>query len=195
MATSPNSSVAGYLQPAGIPAYDNALDDILHDIIVGITQLPNEMVRPRVQPEPPNIPSFTENWCAFGVMAIPSDTFAYEKHDPAVQGSSEVQRDEQLNVLLSFYGANALQYALRWKSGLSIGQNRDGLRAAGMDLIEVQDAILVPALIKEKWVRRADIRTFIRRRTAIGFNILNLESANGTLDTEALQTTINVTNP
>ncbi|MFT2520511.1 hypothetical protein ACMWQB_30330, partial [Escherichia coli] len=62
------SATGGYLVPAvaSPPLDDDDLDNLLHDMIAGISGLPRAMVRPRWQPTVPKQPEPGVNWCAFG---------------------------------------------------------------------------------------------------------------------------------
>lgn len=184
-----NSASAGYLAPTASPVYDDSLDDIIHDLIVGLTGIAGDLVRPRWQSEPPQQPPFTTDWVAFGLSNSTVDAFAFESHDPAGEGPTSVERDELLEYIHSFYGPHAHGLAERFRDGFEIGQNRDVLRAAGLGLVEVQRANKVPALLKEKWVPKVDVTVVYRRRTSRPYPVLTIQSATGGLVTEELGTT------
>lgn len=192
-----SSAQLGFLAPTASPTYGDALDEILHAAIVGICELPGKLVRPRWQPEPPQQPSFDTDWCAFGVTRADSDTFVYEGHIPAGNGGagqSIIERDETLFVLHSFYGPNSHGLAERFRDGLEIAQNRATLAAAGVGLIEVGEATVLPVLLVEKWVRRVDVNVVYRRRTSRTYEVRNLISAELGLDNERYVTPIAVNN-
>jgi hypothetical protein len=187
-----DSSTAGYLSPSAAPPYDDALADILHDAIAGITGLPDSLVRPRWQPEPPPRPAFDVDWVAFGVSVEPADTFAWQG---TVGPDYEVQRDELVRVLHSFYGPNCESFERRLRDGLALSQNRDGLKANNINLIEVQDPVKLPRLLQEKWVQRVDVTIVYRRRTSRKYAVLPVEIFQAGLDNEDYFTPINVTLP
>jgi hypothetical protein len=190
MATS--SAAAGFLAPVSAPTYDVALEDTFHPAIVGITGIPGNLVRPRWQPEPPQQPAFNVDWCAFGITVISADEHPYE-----VQGMDvlSMERDELINTLISFYGPNSSSNCARFRDGLSLSQNRDTLRAAGITVMEVGDATILPALLKETWVKRVDTRVIYRRRSIRTFPVLPLLSGELGLDNESYVTPIQVNNP
>lgn len=192
MATS--SQQSGYLRPTVSPVYNDPLDGILQGAIVGITGIPGNLVRPRWQPEPPQQPSFEVNWCAFGVVRSVVDVFAYEGHNPTGEGSSSVERDELLYVLHSFYGPDSHAFCEMFRDGFEVGQNRAELLASGIALVEVGDATNLPALLKEKWVKRVDVTVTYRRRTARVYQVRTIQSADAVLDNERYLTPINVPN-
>ena len=185
---SANSSIAGYLAPSSASVYDNALDDLLHDAIVGMTGITGDLVRPRWQPEPPQQPDFSTNWVAFGLRNTTVDSFAYEG-EASNGASASVERDELLYYLHSFYGPAAHGLAERFRDGFEISQNRDVLRGLGFGLVEVQEATKVPALLKQKWVPRVDVVVAYRRRTSRVYPILTITSATGSIVTDIPNTT------
>jgi len=193
MATS--STAAGYLSPESSPVYGDGLDDILQAAIVGITGLAGSLVRPRWQPEPATPPPFTTDWVAFGVVRASVDAFAYEDHDSAGLGTTNVDRDEVLQVLHSFYGPNSHGFCERFRDGLNLEQNRAVLQAAGVLLTEVEEATILPALLKEKWVRRVDVNVVYRRRTSRPYTIRNIVTGQFGLDNEIYVTPIIVPTP
>lgn len=189
-----NSSQAGYLLPTAQAVYDNALDDLLHDVVVGITGLPGDLVRPRWQPEPPQQPDFAVNWVAFGLRNSTVDSFAHEE-EAADGTSAAIQRDETLYYLHSFYGPGAHGLAERFRDGFEISQNRDVLRDLGLGLVEVQEITKAPALLKEKWVPKVDVVVVYRRRTSRSYPVLTIQSATGGLVTDIGTTPIIFNHP
>lgn len=192
-----NSSTRGFLAPLSEPVYGDALDDVFHDLLVGITGIANDLVRPRWQPEPPNQPDFSATWVAFGVTITQGDVFSYQAHDPSAGGFNVVERDEVLTVLQSYYGPNGQAAAQRFNAGIQVEQNRDTLTAVGIKFVECQEINQLPALLKEKWVRRFDCRTIYRRRVRSTYPILDLvaDPTGITLDNEHYITTIDATKP
>ena len=179
-----DSSVAGFLSPTSAYPYDSGLDQIFHDMLAGIVGITGDLVRPRWQPEPPTQPPFDTNWIAFGVSKIKPDTFAYIGHDPNGDGglgADVVERDERLDVLVSFIGPQPSTLLNMLIDGLQVGQNRDQLWTFGITLVEFSEPTMVPALTQEKWVKRMDTTGTFRRRTARGYNINNIQSAQATI--------------
>lgn len=195
-----DSTTAGFLVPADEPAADITLDDQLHDVLVGIIgRLPDELVRPRWQPNPPNRPMSTTNWLAFGVVSVDPDVFAYEGHDPEIINGEDdvsmtrVERDELLSVLLSFYGPDAMANDSRLRAGLDLAQNRATLHDMGIGFVEYQAPRKIPALMKETWVPRVDATLVLRRRSVHRYNVRTLQDdASGMLDNEQYLTPIKI---
>lgn len=190
-----DSSASGYLTPVVSPSYDSSLDDILHGCIVGITGLTPALVRPRWQRQPPTQPDFDVDWAAFGITGIDPDQFMYDWHDPdgnAGAGQNVIERDELITTLTSFYGPTSTAYCERLRDGFELSQNREMLRTANVTLMQCSPLQVVPALMKETWVRRVDMSVTFRRRTQRRYNILTVVPGALGLDNE-LYTTIIVT--
>lgn len=184
-----DSTTTGFLTPVSVvPINDRALEDIFTEVIRGITGLPENMVRPRIQPSPPNQPDFEENWVAFGVTVTDQDVFHYERTLGTLEGGvTVVERDEYLDVLCSFYGANNNQYMSRWREGLSIEQNRYVLGDYGIKLVAIsKNPVNVPALLKGTWARRVDFSCQFSRRVSVTYGVRAIQSATAELNTEEL---------
>lgn len=184
-----DSTTLGFLTPISVvPINDRSLEDIFTEAIRGITGLPEEFVRPRYQPQPPNQPDFETNWVAFGVNITEQDVFHYDKQ-VEFEGDSAmvVERDEYLDVLCSFYGANNNQFMSRWREGLAIDQNRYSLEELGIKLVAIgKNPVNVPALLKGTWARRVDLACQFSRRVSVTYGVRNIESATVDLYTEEL---------
>ncbi len=152
----------------------------------------SKLFRPRWQPEPPNLPTDAKgnaaDWCALGITKRKADTFAYEGHNKEGDGFDEVIRNEELEILVSFYGPNSDANADRLRDGFQLAQNRELLAKNEMGLIETGDITIVPALVKERWLYRADMTVYIRRAITRGYGVLNLKSAEVELVVEGTST-------
>lgn len=184
-----------YTLPTITPLYGDALDDVFHDVIQGICGFSDgSLIRPRWQPEPPNQPDFNVDWVAFGVQTADADVYAYGKHDPSGNGglgADQVERDETLKVLISFYGPNSTMLISQFRDGIQIDSNRDALTAVGIKLQECQTETVLPALLKEKWVKRIDTNVIFRRRVKRSYAVNTIVSANVGLNNGQYVTAIN----
>lgn len=191
--TDANSSVAGFMAPITAPLYDNPLDDFLHAFLVALSTLPGVFVRPRWQPEPPNLPAFTQDWLSWGIVDVDEDRFAFQDVVSTDDGNQfVVERDEILTMLMSFYGPRAGQLAKQVSVSMQLVQNRNYLRVQNMTLIEVLNQVRVPALFKEKWVPRVDQRVRFRRRASWSYQVHQLEDFHAGLDNELYSTNLGV---
>jgi len=184
-----DSTAAGYLAPlTPDPKYDEALENIFHGLIHGITGIPKTLIRPRWQPDPPNQPDFQTDWVAFGVTVMQSDWDPYLEHDPtraSGAGTSIQEQGETLHILLSFYGPNYQANERRFRHGIHIEQNRDALIDEKIKFIELMEPVSLPALLKEKWVKRIDSKMVCRRWVSRSYPIRHFAGASGEIDTDA----------
>lgn len=183
-----DSSTGGYLSPAvsSPPLEDDALTAIFQQMIVGITGLPGNMVRPRWQPNPPKQPEPSTDWCALGINVQNLDDGPAIIHNGAGNGSDTYIRHQQINVLASFYGPDGMQYAQLLSDGLAIPQNLEQLKAQDMNSIETGEIRPVPDLVNEQWIRRYDLELSFRRKITRTYPVLNILTAQGTLETQNL---------
>lgn len=177
------SATGGPLVPASSPAPLEGLElnQFLAQLVAGVTNLDPTLVRPRYQAEPPVIPAVGTAWCAVGSQNRRSETFAYIKHNADGNGSDELQRSEELDVLCSFYDLGttgiADYYAAILRDGLEIEQNQEVLRLVGMQLVAPpSEARAIPTLLHQRWRYRVDAMFQIRRRVRRRYPVLTLLS-------------------
>jgi len=189
------SATGGFLLPAASPAPLEGQDfeDFLQQIFVGLTGIPGKFVRPRWQPEPPDLPAAATDWFAFGITEWDPDTYAVEEHDRSGNGTTNLKRHETVRILLSFYGQRASYYMALLRDGLQIEQNREVFQRNAMGLVDTGRATAVPSLVKDKWLNRIDLPMTMRRLILRTYPVLNLVSFNGILYTEQQEISINVT--
>ncbi|MBC17088.1 MAG: hypothetical protein CL942_08555 [Desulfovibrio sp.] len=177
------SATSGYLTPTSAPIQQEAFEDAIQAMVVGVTGLPGEMVRPRYQPKPPRRPGKDENWCAIGV----SDTLgshSSKTHDSEGDGQDVVITVESLEVLASFYGPGAKEMATRLRDGLVPDQNRAELRKAGISVSEIGKPTNAPEMVNGAWVPRVDLPLNMQWETRQTYGVLNILSASGELVTD-----------
>lgn len=181
-----DSSTGGFLAPSsGQPPEDAALDAILQALVVGVTGLVGNLVRPRWQPKPPAQPEPNVDWCAIGVVDEDPEPNIALAHSGDGNGSSTSFDNDIVSVLASFYGPTARGNAKRLRTGLMIAQNRETLLANGLALMEIPGkTIFVPEIFNNQTVRRADLPIRFRRRTAMVWPIDNIVEFQGSIATE-----------
>lgn len=177
----PNTSATGgYILPNGTPAaplQDLALVLVFQRLVVGVTGLPGDMVRPRWQPNPPNMPNNGVSWVALGISAQTPQGFPYIEHDGTGDGRDLFQRQETVTVLGSFYGPDAGKNAGLVSDGLMVEQNRYELVENRIGLVYVDEARAVPSLINNQWYNRLDMPITVNREILRAYPVLNLLSA------------------
>lgn len=192
-----DSREPGFLAPGDSPVYDQALEDIFQDLIVGITGLQGRMVRPRWQADPPTQPQFDQDWVAFGVRVVGRQWDAYKHFDPNLgpEGSYVVEGDEPISLLCSFYGPNYQALQRRFEDGLQIEQHRTTLNPYGIKFQSLQEPVVLPALMKEQWVKRVDVKAAFTRWCRRVYPILTIQRADVDIHTETLVERISVLPP
>ena len=177
----PDSTQQGYLGPESTPnpPADDAWDNFLHDLIVGVTNLDKNLVRPRWQaePGPPTIPDFNTNWCAFGVTDIQVEFSPWVGHSDTGDGGlglDMLQEHQVDTVLCTFYGPNSGWYAGMLRSGLFVWQNRYMLRANNVGLVDVAAIRRAPDYIQNQWVNRFDADLILRREIRFNYAVRTL---------------------
>ena len=178
---------------------DYSLNKFLHDVVAGITGLDPTLVRPRWQENPPNLPLRSTNWAAIGVVHRPAPVgTAVATYDPTAangEGALILIRQEDLELLCSFYGPNCQGNGAVLRDGLYVGQNREALFLAGMGLGSVSDLTKAPEMIKSAWYQRADLTVVIRREVRRQYPVLSVVSGVGTIVTEQGTRTFNAETP
>lgn len=184
-----DSSTGGYLLPAAAIAEDAALDAIFQKMVVGMTGLTGGMVRPRWQVVNPKPPEPTVNWVSVGVTDDNPDSNAAVTH---IDGQDNLRRHEEITVSATFYGPGARSYAKMVRDGLFIAQNREELRANGIEFINTGRIIAVPELVNQQWQRRYDMPIVFRRVITRSYAVLDIETADIVLETDDITTEIHV---
>lgn len=170
------STERGWLTPtSGDPDYDEALDRLLSQWMRNVSGLPAGTVRPRWQKDQPPLLPVETNWCAFGITEWPID------NSPAftqqTDTGTQLWRHEDFVAMASFYGPGGMQFASRFRDGISVEQNNAELNQSALSLVDYGDIVPFPELINQQWVRRYDMKVRLRRKVVREYNILALQDA------------------
>jgi hypothetical protein len=174
-----DSSQAGYLQGSTLTPYGDALEDLFAHVIQGITGLPGNLVRPKNQVTPATLPAFDVNWASFNVFVEPTLWNAYKTMQNDL--SYTVEGTETLRVTATFYGPGYQDLERSWRDGIQLAQNRDELTSWGIAFIEFADPVVLPLLLKERWVKHVDLRGTFQRWAVREYKVHTLLSADGTI--------------
>lgn len=162
-------------------------EDVLTALVVALTGLPENLVRPRYQPDPPKAPKPDVNWCAVGIARRSAPPVS-EVRRVRLPGGSEVSRvetHETLEVLASFYGPQSDEMALALREGLQVESNRYPLREANMAYVQCGELAHVPELVNLKFLYRVDVPLTLRRGPALPERNKPVE---GTVDVPPIET-------
>lgn len=167
------SATGGYLVPIESPFLEgNELDDFFINVVQSITRLPVDMVRPRWQHPPPTQPEPEVDWCGVGIVGRTGQDFPAIVHH--AEGFDEMQRQGVLELQASFYGPFCDSYAEVLRDGLYVSQNVEYLRKANLGLRDVGDVVVLPELVNEVWIKRADVTIRIARETIRKYPVRNI---------------------
>lgn len=179
-----DSTTTGYLQPVdGNALDDQALDRIFHDLIMNLTGLSAELIFPRWQVDPPNMPANGTNWIAQGSKSRMEDIVPWQSFDAAT-GIYTLNRNQQIENHLSFYGPGASGLEALLRDNIAIGQNRDVIGGLDIALVKVGDPVNLSGLTNERWNKRIDVTVTFRRLIWRTYQVLPLLSAPGTITSD-----------
>lgn len=177
------SATGGFLE--GTPGRSQEeLEDILHELICGLTGLEKKLIRPRWQPEAPKQPGKKTNWCAFGITGEEPFNFPVQQHDSAGLGKTVLTVFGKIHVLASFYGPAAKVLAKKLRNGLHIAQNRAFLKKHGMNFQYADPIQPVPEMAQFNWLAREDLPFTLSFVERSDFAVLNLQSAQAVLNAD-----------
>lgn len=187
MANENTSATGGFLYPTTPTApNDQELEDILQPWIVGLSGLDGSLVRPLQQEDPPPRPPREVTWISLGVKSHRRDWSAFNHHVSFLQNKEdgsqtrvsydEQYRNEELEIILSCYGPTADATSAALWNNAQVAQNREYLYLHSLFFTSVEDPITVSEKIKQKWLRRVDLRIRLRRGVSLRYPVLDLES-------------------
>lgn len=188
------SATGGYLLPTSpLPVNDVSLDAIMHDLIVGITGLPNNLVFPRWQPQPPTMPPMTTDWGSIGITGYEPDGFwAQMLH---FDGYSVLRHHQKMNCLATFYGPNSTSNASLFRAGLLVPQNVEAIAVFGIKVHHIGNIMHAPELINTQYISRTDVEVILAREIDRTYSILNVNSATVIINEDGSTSTAQINPP
>jgi hypothetical protein len=141
--------------------YDDALADVLSAVVVGLTGLDPNLVRPRWQPQPPTQPSATTDWCAIGVTTHTGTDFPQWTQDTDL--TATLHRLEMLDVLATFYGPHSSTYAQTLRDGLYMWSNHWQLEQSGLKLHGTDPIAHMGEEVNAQEIQRSDLPISLTR--------------------------------
>lgn len=170
-----------YIQPTSTVPVPNGLTltQYIQTILVGLSDLPGNMVRPKWQRDPPSQPDV--NWLAFGIDVTTPDANSYVGLNS--QGNVESQRHSRLEIGCAATGPRCLELYGLIRDGFQIQPNLFTLRAANLGFVEVTRGVHIPDLVNEKFIDRILFSVVLNHETIRIYPIPTLVSASGVIRT------------
>jgi len=170
------SATGGYLVQESGPIYGNALDDFFHDVIEGLTDLDENLIRPLFQLNPPPIPEPDIDWIAFGVNLTEAEDGSAHLKVIEDGESAELIRQEKLEIPFQIYGINNFDVANQIRDGLQLAQNRETLYHNNISFTGKKTPLIkLNENVNGRFYKRCDFTlTFMREVTRV-YPILTFE--------------------
>lgn len=167
-----SSQIDGYLSQETNVKYDDDLNLILNEWVKSITGISEELVRPLWQTDAPNIPEKDVNWISFGVSNFDSENLYFQQN----ANDSSSKNNEELTILMRFYGKDAQSIANNFKASIQIPQNNYQLNKLGLTYHRSSNVSNFPELYNNQWFKRFDLTVYLRRRNDRTYQIKTIES-------------------
>lgn len=178
-------SLPTYILPQPVAPAKLSLAQFIQTVIVGVSGIAGTLVRPRWQAEEPKQPDLDVDWLAFGIERTKADTYAYLWAPSGGQSlTSDLQRMEVVNVILSIYGPNCLDTYGVIRDGFQVPQNLFALRDQNMGFIEIAEARRLPDLVNGRWIDRIETGFSLVREIQRVYAVPTLLTASGQILTD-----------
>jgi len=172
----PNTSATAKLvtQLSSQALYGDDLARYLQQWTAGLIGIDSELVRPRWQGEPPNIPPEGTDWCAIGVVEY-EEVFGRTVIDQT-DTNNRLVGYEVLTILSSFYGPKSDYYAALFGENTLQPQNKEQFKKVGMAVVGIGKKTNTNELIKQRWMKRVDYRFRVNRVIDNTYPIMAIDS-------------------
>jgi hypothetical protein len=170
-----DSTTGGYIAETSSGVADVIpLENAVHDMIVGLTNLNPQLVRPAFQESPLANPPRNTDWCAFFIRDSFATNFPAISHVKTGDGHNEITDWVDKEIMLYFYGPQSEKYAGMVRRGLHVEQNHWKFRQSGITVKRVGNVTQMPELVNEKWIRRCDLIVYATVENKAAFAVFNL---------------------
>lgn len=188
----PNNTTAtgGVLVPSTGPTEGQDFKRFIQSVLVSVSGLPGQMVRPSHQKNPPPRPDVDVDWLAFWITHRRPDANPFTQQNE--DGSALLIRHEDVEIQLTAYGPNCQRTLGLIRDSLNLSQNRDQLRSVDMGVGGFEDINSIPEKVNECWYERADMTMTLRREIKRTYPVLHFVSAYGTILGNRAITTLTV---
>lgn len=155
----------------------------MHSVLVGVTALPREMVRPAFQRTPFKMPDYDVNWLAYNLT-----NFTAEKGSGYLKGAL-LERHESFECVCYFYGAAAVDYAIVTRDAFELPQNRKALLDNGIGYDGASAIVRVPELVNSQYYEQVNMTLYFSRQVKRRYYVLDFKSGEGKLHANRAETT------
>lgn len=177
----PNTSATGgYLTATTQTIEGIPFRRFIGSVLVGVSGLQSEYVRPSFQINPPPMPDIDINWIAYNIVNRQGDFSTYQKESADGLTTTQTQ-NEECDIAVIFYGPDCLSLAAMVRDAFDIPQNQETLQNNGMAMIGTSDIIRAPELINDRYFDRADMTITIRREIRRDFSVLSFADVCGNI--------------
>ena len=130
------------------PVSDSRLDAAFHGLLVGVTLLPGELVRPAFQDTKPVVPNNNVNWIAYNIEDSEPDD------NPQIQ-VGVYTRNSALKLSVFAYGPLSPEYLRAVVNGMTIKQNLEALMSQGLVYKKLDSSLTqMNELFNNQWYKR-----------------------------------------
>lgn len=182
------SATGGYIQPFQPVGSDQEFRRFLQQVLVNVSQLPDEMVLQAWQANVNLVNQINQDWLSFGILSRTPDATPYFSMGTQEEGLN-YQRYESIDIGCFFYGPNCQSYAALVRDNLTIPQNTDILGFGGIGITNFSETRHVPELYNDHWFDRADLTITVMREIRRTYPTLSFTQSGGTLYVNSATTT------
>lgn len=137
------------------------LEDYISSLVVNLTGITSDLVRPAFQRRPAPMPEQGVNWCSFYLAE--SNTEGMWRGPALVRKGKDFKIPDRQIVTFQFffYGDDCFELCSKFYSGLQIRENWDYLTLKNISILKWDDMLIVPRKYNEVYVYRADIKVYL----------------------------------
>lgn len=168
-----------YLKPDVTEITIEQVEQVIHDLILGLTDIPGDLIRPVWQEEQPQQPTILTNWCAFGFTEFRNQWLPIKDYSSGTQ----MTMMEFFTCALWMYGPQAVNNCALIRDSLFISRNREALLAVGTKFIDTSAIRRIPELINTKMYERAYMEIELVRGVYRNYNIQEITGGSVALQT------------
>ncbi len=180
MSNGNTSATGGYLDETRHMTFVE-LENLWHHALAGVTNTPNDLVRPTEQDNPPPTPGRMVNWIAFHIAVEYPVDLPLVSHVSSGDGYDNVIDYITERVIVTTIGPDAYDIADTLRRAFHVEQNRAYLRKAGIAITGTGAPARAPVLQNEEWMKKAQVIIYSTREAVGTYQVLNLLESAGAI--------------